>query len=119
MKWLGKPSPFHLFTNPCVINRFIFGQGVVIYYLCGDFNCSYIIWITFTVRNDPNAEDRNIHNNLFIEFDLTQVHELATRNGNLLDLVFTTNPTLVKSSVNAPGTSDHDLIVTDTDMVWW
>ena len=33
MKWLGRPSPFHLFTNPCVINRFIFGQGVVIYYI--------------------------------------------------------------------------------------
>ena len=33
MKWLGKPSPFHLFTNPCVIKRFIFGQGVVIYYV--------------------------------------------------------------------------------------
>ena len=33
MKLLGKPSPFHLFTNPCVINRFIFGQGVVIYYI--------------------------------------------------------------------------------------
>ena len=33
MKWLGRPSPFHLFPNPCVINRFIFGQGVVIYYI--------------------------------------------------------------------------------------
>ena len=33
MKWLGRPSPFHLFTNPCVINRFIFCQGVVIYYI--------------------------------------------------------------------------------------
>ena len=33
MKWLGRPSPFHMFTNPCVINRFIFGQGVVIYYI--------------------------------------------------------------------------------------
>ena len=33
MKWLGKPSAFHLFTNPSVINRFIFGQGVIIYYL--------------------------------------------------------------------------------------
>ena len=32
MKWLGKPSPSHLITNPYVINRFIFGQGVVIYY---------------------------------------------------------------------------------------
>ena len=24
MKWLGRPSPFHLFTNPCVINLFFF-----------------------------------------------------------------------------------------------
>ena len=39
MKWLGKPSPFHLFTNPCVINRFIFGQGVVIYYVCSFEHC--------------------------------------------------------------------------------
>ena len=33
MQWLGGPSPFPLFTYPCVINRFIFGQEVVIYYL--------------------------------------------------------------------------------------
>ena len=32
MKWLGGPSPFPLFTNPCVLNRFIFCQEVVIYY---------------------------------------------------------------------------------------
>ena len=33
MKWLGD---FHPFTkiNPSVINRFTFGQGVVIYYIC-------------------------------------------------------------------------------------
>ena len=30
---LGRTSPFHLFTNPSVIRRFIFGQGVVIYYV--------------------------------------------------------------------------------------
>ena len=35
MKWLAKSLPFHLFTNPCLINRFIFGQGVVIYTLEG------------------------------------------------------------------------------------
>ena len=38
MKWLGRPSPFHLFTNPCVINRFIFGQGVVIYYIARSYS---------------------------------------------------------------------------------
>ena len=29
MKWLGRPSPFHMFTNPYVIIRCIFGQGVL------------------------------------------------------------------------------------------
>ena len=33
MKGLAKSSPFHLLTNPHVINRFIFGHGVVIYYM--------------------------------------------------------------------------------------
>ena len=32
---LGGPLPFQLFTNSCVINRFIFGQEVVIYYILG------------------------------------------------------------------------------------
>ena len=36
--------------------------------------------------------------------------ETPTREGNLLDLVFVSNPTLVKSSVNVPGISDHDII---------
>ena len=29
-----KPSPFPLFTNSSMINGVIFGQGVVIYYVC-------------------------------------------------------------------------------------
>ena len=33
MKWLVESSPFHLFTNPSEINRFLFGQWVVIFYL--------------------------------------------------------------------------------------
>ena len=45
--------------------------------------------------------------------NLTQVHNQPTREGNLLDLVFVSNPSLVKSSTNVPGISDHDMI---TDM---
>ena len=33
MKGLAESSPFHLLTNPHVINRFILGHGVVIYYV--------------------------------------------------------------------------------------
>ena len=36
-----------------------------------------------------------------------------TRGNSILDLVFTTNPTLVKSSISIPGVSDHDLVCTD------
>ena len=32
MKGLAESSPFHLLTNFHVINRFIFGHGLVIYY---------------------------------------------------------------------------------------
>ena len=35
MKGLAESSPFHLLTNPHMINRFIFGHGVVIYYIYG------------------------------------------------------------------------------------
>ena len=44
------------------------------------------------------------------------MHEKPTSEENLLDLVFTTNPTLVESSSNAPGISDHDIVVVDSDI---
>ena len=34
----------------------------------------------------------------------------------ILDLVFTTNPSLIKFSVSVPGISDHDIVVTDADI---
>jgi len=46
---------------------------------------------------------------------LTQVHRDNTRENALLDLVFTTNPTLVRNSVSIPGISDHDMVITDID----
>ena len=33
IKGLAESSPFHLLTNPNVLNWFIFGHGVVIYYI--------------------------------------------------------------------------------------
>ena len=87
--------------------------------LCGDFNCPDIQWETLTVPCDPNVQDKNVHQkliNLMSENNLTQVHDQPTRNGKLLDLVFTTNPSLIKSSVSIPGISDHDIVVTDADI---
>ena len=45
--------------------------------------------------------------------NITQIRDSPTRENNLLDLVFVSNPTLVKSSVNVPGISDHEIIITN------
>ena len=85
--------------------------------LAGDFNCPDIDWDTLTVR--PNAPDREIQQTLIdisIEHGLTQVHDQPTRQENILDLVFTDNPSLVKHSQSIPGISDHAMVVTDSDV---
>ena len=51
-----------------------------------------------------------------IHLGLTQIHNEPTRYGNMLDLVFTNNPSLVKSSYSVPGISDHAMVVTDLDI---
>ena len=73
--------------------------------LCGDFNCPDIIWDSLTVSTDPKkdqkcskVQDRSIQQQLIdlsVEFDLTQIHDQPTRNGNLLDLVFTTDQSFI------------------------
>jgi len=52
---------------------------------------------------------------LSTDYNLTQVHDKPTRENSLLDLIFTTNPSLIKSTANTPGISDHDIVVTDSD----
>jgi hypothetical protein len=49
------------------------------------------------------------------EAQLTQIHGDATRQGNMLDLIFTSNPTLAKFSVSIPGISDHEAVIADFD----
>ena len=87
--------------------------------LCGDFNCPDIDWDKLCLKNSKSIQDRNEQQYLIeimSEFNLTQVHDQPTREENLLDLVFTTNPSLIKSTANAPGISDHAMVVTDADI---
>ena len=82
--------------------------------LAGDFNCPSIDWDTLTVK--PGAPDREVQQALLdvtSQHGLTQIHRTQTRQGNVLDLVFTNNPTLVRNSESLPGISDHCMIVTD------
>ena len=82
--------------------------------LAGDFNCPDINWSNMTIN--PKAPEKEVQQqfiDLSTEFNLTQVHDIPTREDSLLDIVLTTNATLVKSSTNIPGLSDHDIIITD------
>ena len=57
-----------------------------------------------------NAPDREMQQALIditTEHGLTQVHNQPTQQDNILDLVFTNNPSLVKSSTSVPEISDQ------------
>ena len=84
--------------------------------LTGDFNCPDIDWENMSVNQ--NAQDKEIQKALMeviVSHSITQIHELPTRGENLLDLILTSNPSLIKSSTNVPGISDHDIIITDCE----
>lgn len=84
--------------------------------IAGDFNCPDIDWQSLSLRS--NAQDKEVQQailDLSIDFNLTQVIDKPTREKNILDLLFTNNPSLIKSTANAPGISDHDIVVADSD----
>ena len=61
------PSPFPLFTNPCVINRFIFGQEVVICYILlrkkiSNFSIQLFFMIKYANIFDMRLIGRVLHN---------------------------------------------------------
>ena len=52
------------------------------------------------------------------DFFLSQTVDMPTRNNNILDLFFTTNPTLVNKTITAPPLSedaDHNIVLVDLD----
>jgi hypothetical protein len=83
--------------------------------LTGDFNCPDINWDKSV---NQTAQDKEIQRSLLdvvTSHTITQIHETPTRGNNLLDIILTSNPSLIKSSINAPGISDHDMIITDCE----
>ena len=84
--------------------------------LVDDFNCPDINWNTLSV--DPESDNRDIQQsivNISLTSELTQVHDQPTRGKKILDLIFTANPSLIKSSISIPGISDHDIVATDIE----
>ena len=84
--------------------------------IAGEFNCPDIQWETLSLKHE--VSDKEVQRTLIditSQYGLTQLHEEPTSENNLLDLIFTTNPTLAKTSTNIPGISDHAIVVTDID----
>ena len=82
--------------------------------VCGVFNFPDIDCDTHTISAD--ASDRQVQQQLVDlaeKYNLYQMQDLPTLKNNMLDLVFTTNPTRLKSTANAPGLSDHDIVIID------
>ena len=88
--------------------------------IVGNFNCPGINWDSFTSPSD------NISNSLFtymVESGFQQFVNFATRNSNILDLVFTDCEQIIHSITQAPplGHSDHatvefSLVCSPTDL---
>ena len=84
--------------------------------LVGNFNCPDVDWNTNTVPESSQECDiqQGLADNMS-EAHLSQIHNQPTRLSAILDLVFTTNPTLLKNSTSIPGISDHSIVVADVD----
>jgi hypothetical protein len=83
----------------------------------GDFNLPDIDWKTGLVNgnNYPHKTSEEIiksGEDMFME----QVVECSTRGENILDLFFTTHPSLVEHTKTLPplGKGDHDIVLCDT-----
>ena len=63
-------------------------------------------------KNDLHEEGLD----LFDHHSLSQCVKEPTRNSNILDLVLTTSPDLIKSTIVCEGMSDHDLVITELDL---
>ena len=85
--------------------------------LGGDFNLPGIDWDNGVVN--PKAANKSQCELLLSSLDthaLAQIHKEPTREENILDLLITNKPGLIKSSHSVPGISDHCAVVTELDI---
>jgi len=80
-------------------------------WVAGDFNLPKMDWDHMCPSPDCNQPSfyRQI-TEVLNDLNLTQTVSLPTRDSNILDLFFTTNPTLVQRVSILLGLSDHDIV---------
>ena len=85
--------------------------------LGGDFNLPHINWKNKSIKAGSNQHIQ--HQQLLDmeqELGFEQMQLSPSRESNILDLYFTTYPSLVKSCYTVPGISDHHMVVIDCDV---
>ncbi len=86
--------------------------------LGGDFNCGDICWDDGTVNRNSNRKascEKLL--NVLGEHHLDQMQRDATREDKTLDLFCTNKPSLVKACNTIPGLSDHEIVLSDCNLV--
>jgi hypothetical protein len=88
--------------------------------LSGDFNMPALNWgeENYSVDNQPEygAGLNNKMLEIVDDYNLSQCVKEPTREHNILDLVLTTNPDLVRNVQVVDGMSDHKAVICDIDM---
>ena len=87
--------------------------------IAGDFNLPSIEWNDGQEAILPNATYGHNLNEVFIDtinnHNLEQFVNSPTRQNHILDLVFASTPSLIKDHHNAPGMSDHEIVMLSID----
>ena len=81
----------------------------------GDFNVPSINWETNSIDENPQY-GQEINNTMLETISdqfLTQIVDEPTRGKNILDLIFTTNPSQLGRTTITPGISDHEAVVVE------
>ena len=86
--------------------------------LTGDFNVPDIDWELHAPKPNPQygMEINETMCDILAEHNLSQCKKHPTRLNNILDLLCSTSPGLVKSILAYPGMSDNSVIVTEVNM---
>ena len=86
-------------------------------WLGGDFNVANVDWSD--VMCSPNSSNTKLADKLIEvtnDHSLAQIVDLPTRKENILDLFFTTNPSLINRMITVPPltpSADHDIVFID------
>ena len=86
-------------------------------WIAGDFNFPDINWNNMSVLGTAYPNNMN---KFFIdtieEISMEQIVDFPPRLDNILDLVFTTHPSLVNKCKPLPGIENHDIVLIDTSI---